>query len=67
MLKDFPDLLFEASNAQMLAEKIKALKSKTEQERTLLGEELRAYSVKNFMMKQFIDEHEKLYKNMTNS
>ena len=67
VLKDFPNLLFEASNAPMLAEKIKALKSKTEEERTLLGKELRAYCVKNFTMKQFIDEHEKLYKNMTNS
>lgn len=66
VLKDFPDLLFEASNAPMLAEKIKAVKSKTEEERTLLGKELRAYCFKNFTMKQFTDEHEKLYKNMTN-
>ena len=65
VLKDFPDLLFEASNAKVLAEKIKELKSKTEQERTLLGEELRDYCVKNFTMKQFIDEHEYLYQNLS--
>lgn len=64
VLKDFPDLLFEASNAPMLAEKIKALKSKTEEERTLLGKELRAYCVKNFMMEKFIDEHKKLYQKL---
>ena len=65
VLKDFPDLLFEASNAQILAEKIKALNSQTQQERILLGEKLREYCVKNFTMKQFIDEHKYLYQKLT--
>ncbi len=67
VLKDFPELLFEASNANMLAGKIKALKEKTKKERNALGEELRVYCVKNFTMKKFLEEHENLYQKLVSS
>lgn len=67
VLKAFPDLLFETSNFNELATKIKTLKEKKVEERKQLGQELRNYCVENFTMKQFIDEHEKLYIKMTNS
>ncbi|SHI37576.1 Glycosyltransferase involved in cell wall bisynthesis [Mesonia phycicola] len=61
VLKDFPNLLFEASNAEQLAERIKLLKQQSEKERQNLGQQLRDYCLANFTMKQFINKHEDLY------
>lgn len=65
VLKDFPDLMFEASNVEKLAEKLRELKSKGETYRQELGAALRNYTKKNFSMDQFIGKHEKLYKNLS--
>ena len=66
VLKDFSELLFEAANANRLAGKINGVKEKTEKEREVLGEELRAYCVENFTIKKFIDEHITLYQKLVN-
>lgn len=64
VLKDFPELMFEASNVIELAHKLQELKGKTDVYRLELGGALRQYAEKNFSMGQFIREHEKLYKNL---
>jgi len=61
VLKDFPKLLFEASNDKELSEKIKAFYQKTADERKEIGQQLRNYCVSNFSMQKFIREHEDLY------
>jgi len=61
VLKDFPDLLFEASNVEDLATSIKKMKAMGALQRKELGQSLRDYCQKHFTMKQFLDEHEKLY------
>lgn len=65
VLKDFPNLLFEASNVKQLAKLIQQMKSMNENKRAELGQDLRDYCQENFTMKQFIDEHEKLYLQLT--
>src|SRR5690606_22980817 len=47
VLKDFPDLMFEASNEKELAEKLRELKSKGDIYRQKLGQTLRKYNVNN--------------------
>lgn len=64
VLKDFPEMLFEASNVSELAIKIKGLQLQTQQERDQIGQNLREYCIKNFTMQQFIQEHEGLYLNL---
>lgn len=61
VLKDFPELLFEASNSKELTEKILSFYSKTQSERQELGQKLRDYCVGHFSMEKFIKAHEKLY------
>jgi len=61
VLKDFPDLLFEASNEKQLSDQILKIMTMELVERRKLGKNLREYCVAHFTMKQFIDEHEYLY------
>jgi len=65
VLRDFPNLLFEASNVEQLAKLIQQMKSMSESKRAELGQDLRDYCQENFTMKQFIEEHEKLYLQLT--
>ena len=64
VLKDFPSLLFEASNSKQLAEKIDMLYRKSDVERQKTGNELRDYTVKHFSMDRFIAAHENLYSSL---
>lgn len=66
VLKDFKGLLFEASNSDELAERIKYFYHKTTIEKREIGRQLREYVVNNFSMKQFIEAHEELYMSMKN-
>lgn len=66
VLKDFSELLFEASNFEELAVLIKKMKVMNANERAKLGQELRNYCLEHFTMKLFIDEHEKLYNQIIN-
>lgn len=61
VLKDFPKLLFEASNSKELSEKITLFFKKSTEERQEIGQQLRNYCVINFSMQKFIREHEDLY------
>lgn len=61
VLKDFPELLFEAKNEKELSEKINNIFQKTTNERREIGNKLRQYCVDHFSYQQFIFEHEKLY------
>lgn len=61
VLKDFQELLFETSNADVLSEKIQDFFRKTVEERKTTGKELRTYCLSNFSLKKFIHEHEDLY------
>lgn len=64
VLKDFPDLLFEASNVAQLSEKLTNLKKTSVFERDVLGTELREYCEDHFSMQQFISAHEVLYQQL---
>lgn len=61
VLKDFQDLLFEASNAEELSSKILFYSQKPDYEREKLGYSLRKYCIENFSMDKFVKEHESLY------
>jgi glycosyltransferase involved in cell wall biosynthesis len=61
VLKDFPELLFEAKNEKELAKKISTIYNKSKAKREVVGKKLRAYCVNNFSYEKFIAEHEKLY------
>ncbi len=61
VLKNFPELLFEASNIEILTNKINQLYDKSELERNEIGNGLRAYCIQNFSMDMFIKKHEELY------
>lgn len=61
VLKDFPELLFEASNEKVLAEKINLYVERTRDELERIGNELRAYCLQYFIEEKFIKEHEELY------
>lgn len=64
VLKEFPELLFEASNAVDLSKKITVLMNKTAEERKLLGGELRKYCEDHYRMELFIRESEKIYSSL---
>lgn len=64
VLKDFPNLMFEASNSMELAHKLQEMKDSGKNYRQELGGSLRNYTIKNFSMDQFIDQHEELYENL---
>lgn len=61
VLKDFQELLFEASNLTELSIKINGIYNNSVSERTEIGKKLRQYCINNFSEQQFIDEHEKIY------
>ncbi|MNR42818.1 Glycosyl transferases group 1 [compost metagenome] len=61
VLKDFPELLFEASNSKDLSEKITLFYQKSEEERKVIGQELRKYCIRHFSMDRFVKAHEELY------
>jgi len=65
VLKDFPDLLFPASNVKELAMKIEKLYHKPNKERLSLGNTLRNYCVTHYSMEVFINAHESLYLELT--
>lgn len=65
VLKEFPELMFDASNDEDLANKLETLRRKGKMAREHLGESLRSYVENNFTMVQFITEHEKLYLKLT--
>jgi glycosyltransferase involved in cell wall biosynthesis len=64
VLKDFQNLLFEAGNERLLAEHIVKMQSLLFQERTDLGDKLRAYVEKNFNEIIFLEAHKELYKEL---
>ena len=61
VLKDFQDLLFEASNVKQLSEKLNTMHGMSTFDRDVLGVELREYCEDNYGMQQFISAHEQLY------
>ncbi|WP_348799487.1 glycosyltransferase family 4 protein [Flavobacterium adhaerens] len=61
VLKDFPELLFEVSNAKDLSRKIDSFYHKSENERRQIGKKLRGFCVEHFSVQKFIKEHEDLY------
>ncbi|MGC1633555.1 MAG: glycosyltransferase family 4 protein [Gelidibacter sp.] len=65
VLKDFPELLFPASDIKELCAKIESLYNKTPNERLLLGQALRRYCETHFSMETFINAHENLYLKLT--
>ena len=64
VLKAFPELLFPAGNAEVLAEKMKQLKATDPIQRLALGKRLRTYCETHFTMEAFIAAHEALYKTL---
>lgn len=64
VLKDFPELLFPASNSEALAEKIKRFHEKSMDEKKQLGNQLRDYTIQHFSLEQFVKAHEALYKSV---
>ncbi len=65
VLKDFPELLFPASDIKELSAKIETLYNKDSNERVLLGKALRTYCETHFSMETFINAHELLYLKLT--
>ncbi|WP_299399499.1 glycosyltransferase [uncultured Gelidibacter sp.] len=61
VLKDFKELLFQAGNAEHLAEKIQGIQKNSVEKRQVIGEKLRVYCVSNFSIESFIKAHERLY------
>lgn len=61
VLKDFPELLFESGNDRALSQKINDFYKMNSAEQIKVGQELRAYTVKNFTIEKCIHEHEILY------
>lgn len=66
VLNEFQNLLFEAGNEKVLAEKILEIKLLSESERIKLGNELREYVIQNFDYMKFIKEHQELYYKLKN-
>ncbi|TGD57160.1 glycosyltransferase [Flavobacterium humi] len=61
VLKDFPELLFEASNTEELCQKIKDSYAMPEKEREEIREQLRNYCITHFSFDTFIKAHQELY------
>ncbi len=61
VLKDFPELLFEASNALELSQKIAVFQNKSVNERLKTGQDLRNFCINHFSMNAFINAHQELY------
>ncbi|MGC1472576.1 MAG: glycosyltransferase [Psychroserpens sp.] len=66
VLKDFPQLLFKAGSANDLQMRIRAVMSKSKEERHQIGNDLRQYCITNFNMPTFIKAHDLLYSQMMN-
>ena len=64
VLKDYPELLFEASNIALLSRKIQGFHDKSPGGRKQIGIELREYCIAHFSMEKFIAAHESLYKEL---
>jgi len=62
VLKEFPNLLFEAGNIEALANKIKYISDLNEASKVALGKSLRTYCETHFFMNKFIKTHQELYK-----
>src|SRR5690606_37830450 len=57
VLKDFPELLFPASNSNALAEKIRLFHQKSIEDKQELSQQLREYVVKHFSLEEFVRAH----------
>lgn len=66
VLKDFPELLFEAGNYLDLSQKIDYFYKKNKNERLKIGQILRDYTIKNYTIEKCINEHEILYTKIIN-
>lgn len=64
VLKDFSTCLFKPGSSSDLATKINVILSSSEVERVEIGNQLRAYVVKNFTIEQCIQHHELLYQSL---
>ncbi len=64
VLKDFQELLFEAGNSEELSSKISNFFLKSDQERKIIGEQLRNFCLKNYKLEQFLEAHEDLYESL---
>ena len=67
VLKDFEELLFDAGDHKMLANKIKEIKVLDTEKRKAIGKKLRKYCIDHFSMKGFITAHEELYTKLVKS
>lgn len=61
VLKDYKDLLFPVGESDVLAKKIREIKSLSAFESEKLGDTLRSYCLEHFSMVGFIKAHEQLY------
>lgn len=61
VLKDFTELLFEASNNKGLSQKVELIYKKAEEDRKVIGQQLRDYCINQFSIGAFIKAHEDLY------
>ena len=61
ILRAFPECLFEASNVDVLAEKISYIKNMNTMDRENLAKKMRTQVVKEFSIEDFIKKHETLY------
>jgi glycosyltransferase involved in cell wall biosynthesis len=61
VLKQFPELLFEASNVEQLKNKINEIYNKNSIERDEMGKSLRKYCINHFSEALFIEAHENVY------
>jgi len=61
VLKDFPELLFDAGNAIDLSKKIHYFYQQKREERIGVGQLLREYTAKFYTIQKCINEHEQLY------
>ncbi|WP_051238697.1 glycosyltransferase [Gaetbulibacter saemankumensis] len=61
VLKDFPELLFESGNVEVLADKIRLQMQYSKAQHLALGMLLRAYCNTHFTYELFIKQHEDLY------
>jgi glycosyltransferase involved in cell wall biosynthesis len=66
VLKDFPELLFEAGDSQDLAYRIAEFIAMAPQKRVEKGIVLRNYVVLHFSFEEFIKHHQELYKSLLN-
>lgn len=66
ILREFSDCMFEASNVEMLAEKIKWVKQMSSEDKKVLGLRMRDQVIKEFSIKEFLKNHEALYLSIVN-